>query len=181
MTDRRRLSIEPAGAVLRLTVGGVWNVAGGLADAGAVEVAAEGVEGADSSLVAFLAAVHDLCERHGARLDLERAGKGLARLVGLARAVPEQAGTGRDAGARSRLEHLGHWTLGAWREFDGQVRFFGELCLSFARLRLTARTPNGGELTGSGALQLGGEALGAQDPGRRSAGAGGRSVRFRCR
>lgn len=143
---QRRLAIEPVGAALRLTVGGVWDITDGLADAGPVERAlaaggletveavADGLERADSSLAAFLASVHDLCEKAGVPLDLSRAGPGLARMVGLARAVAEQSGTGRDTTKRSGLEHVGHWTLGAWREFDGQVQFFGELCLSMLRL-----------------------------------------------
>jgi len=146
MTTPRILTIEPAGAVLRLTVGGVWDIADGLADAGpvaaalaaggveAVAVAADRLERADSALAVFLVTIHDLCQGAGVRFDLDGVEPGLARLVGLARAVPEQAGIDHDSGKRSKLEHVGHWTLEAWREIDGQLQFFGELCLSIRRL-----------------------------------------------
>jgi len=143
----RTLRLEPAGPVLRLTVGGVWTIADGLANAGpvaaalaaggvdSVEVVCEGLERADSALAVLLTAVHDLCEQHHVRLDLSRADPGLAALVGLARAVPEQSGTGRDGdGKPSRLENVGNSAMAALHEVDRQLSFFGELCLSLLRL-----------------------------------------------
>jgi phospholipid/cholesterol/gamma-HCH transport system permease protein len=139
-----------------VTVGGVWSLADGLADirgfeqalaavgavevdrsaeaVRAVEVISDGLEREDSTLGVYLSAVHDRCERAGVTLDLSRTEPGLARLVGLARAVPEQEGTGRADGALSQLEQLGQRALRSLHEADDQMRFFGELCQSVGRL-----------------------------------------------
>jgi phospholipid/cholesterol/gamma-HCH transport system permease protein len=142
----RLIRLEPAGPVLGLVVGGVWALADGLADpaavaealaAGGIETLAvrcEGLERADSALMVYLTAVHDLAATAGIRLDLSGVDAGITALVTLARAVPEQTGTGHTTGSLPRVEQVGSTALAAVREADSQIRFFGELCLSFGRL-----------------------------------------------
>ncbi len=143
---RRLIRLEPAGPVLGLVVGGVWALTDGLADpvavkealaAGGVDTLAvrcEGLERADSALMVYLAVVHDLAADAGVRLDLSGVDTGVAALVTLARAVPERAGTGHTAASLPKVEQVGSLALAVVREADSQIRFFGELCLSFGRL-----------------------------------------------
>ncbi|MEI8393669.1 MAG: ABC transporter permease [Rhodospirillaceae bacterium] len=142
----RRLEIESDGATVRLTLGGAWSLKDGLADTGpigralavegieALKAITDGLEGSDSSLGVYLATIHDLCAQRGVRFDLTGVEPGLAKLVGLARAVPEQTDTDHNKDPRSRLEQVGHRTIAALRQFDGDIRFLGELTLSVGRL-----------------------------------------------
>ena len=143
---RRRLEILSGGQEVRVVVGGVWTIADGLAGHGAVEralseagvagvtVTAEGLERADSSLAVWLAGLHDFCEARGLALELSGAGAGLARLVALARGVPERTGTDREAAKLLRLEKVGRHVIRRLRRVDDQVQFLGELGLSVGRL-----------------------------------------------
>jgi phospholipid/cholesterol/gamma-HCH transport system permease protein len=144
------LSLDAVGPRLQVTVGGVWTIADGLTDIAAfeqaltaadaiepiktVEVVGQDLERADSALGVYLCAVHDRCERAGITLDLSRSDPGLARLVGLARAVPEQEGTGRDDRHLSQLEKIGQQALRSLHEADDQMRFIGEFCQGVGRL-----------------------------------------------
>ena len=146
-TDARRLEISSGGGEVRVTVGGVWRIADGLADFAAVEralaadglcrviVTAEGLERADSALAVWLAGLHDLCAARELPLDLTAlAETGLPRLVALARGVPERTGTDRETAKPLRLEQVGHHVLGRLRRADDQLQFVGELGLSLVRL-----------------------------------------------
>ena len=146
----RRLEMVFAAGELRIAVGGVWTIADGLASHADTEralvraglervaVAAEGLERADSSLAAWLAGLHDLCEARGLALDLSGLDAGLSRLVALARAVPERTGTDRSPIKLLRLEKVGQHVIHRLRRVDDQIQFLGELGLSFGRL-LTGR------------------------------------------
>ncbi len=143
---RRLIRVEPGGAVLGLVVGGAWVLADGLADPAAVKealaaggietlaVRTEGLERADSALMVYLVVVYDLAAAAGVRCDLSGVESGVAALVALARAVPEQVGTEQGGGSVPRVDRVGWKALAVLREADSQVRFFGELCLSFGRL-----------------------------------------------
>ncbi len=142
----RRLEIAPAGDGLRITVGGLWRFAEGLAGLAGVEreldagtfpkvvVTAEGLEYADSSLPVWLAGLHDLCEARGVPLDLSGLGAGLAHLVALSRGVPERKGTEREIIRLPKLDKVGHRVIGRLRRADDQLQFVGELGLSVGRL-----------------------------------------------
>lgn len=144
--NSRRLEIASSGGALRVVVGGVWRIEGGLAGHGAVEqalsgsgvsgvtVVAEGLERADSSLAVWLAGLHDLCAARELPLDLSGLDAGLARLVALARGVPERTGTERDAVQPLRLEQVGQHVIRRLRRADDQLQFVGELGLSVGRL-----------------------------------------------
>ena len=142
----RRLEIAPAQEGLRVTIGGSWRLADGLAVQTGVEreldklavskvvVIAEGLESADSSLAVWLARLHDLCGARGVLLDLSGLDAGLVHLVALSRGVPERKGTERDAGNLPRLEEVGRKVIGRLRRADDQLQFIGELGLSLGRL-----------------------------------------------
>ncbi len=142
----RRLEIVPAADGLCVTVGGVWLIADGLANHGAVElqlnsdkppkvtVITEGLERADSSLAVWLAGLYDLCAAREVPLDLSRIDAGLAHLLALARSVPERTGTDRGNDKLPKLDTVGHHVLGRLRRADDQVQFMGEFALSVARL-----------------------------------------------
>ena len=145
-SDSRRLEIVSVAGVVRVAVGGVWAIADGLAGHAEVEralsasgvsgvrVVAEGLERADSALAVWLAGLHDLCAARELPLDISGLDAGLARLVALARGVPERTGTGREAVKLLRLEKVGHHVLGRLRRADDQIQFVGELGLSVGRL-----------------------------------------------
>ncbi|MEI6557300.1 MAG: ABC transporter permease [Rhodospirillaceae bacterium] len=142
----RRLEILPGDGGLRIVVGGVWLIADGLAEHGAVEralaaggcsrlvVVAEGLERADSALAVWLTGLHDLAEARSVTLDLSGLDPGLARLVALARGVPERTGTDRDTVKLTRLDSVGHHVLGRLRRADDQIQFLGDLGLAVGRL-----------------------------------------------
>jgi phospholipid/cholesterol/gamma-HCH transport system permease protein len=149
---RRRLSLEPQADGVRLVVGGVWALADGLSDLAPLEavlaggpqapgpggavvtVVGEGLESADSALTVYLAGLYDLCERREVRLDLSGIDRGIAAMVGLARAVPERAGAGRGDDQPRKLDLVGEAALGLARGADDQIRFVGEVCRSLVRL-----------------------------------------------
>ena len=99
-----------------------------------VLVVAERLERADSSLPVWLAGLHDLCAARALPLDLSGLDAGLARLVALARGVPERTGTERGAVDTPHLENVGNHVLGRLRRADDQLQFVGELGLSLSRL-----------------------------------------------
>jgi phospholipid/cholesterol/gamma-HCH transport system permease protein len=143
---RRLIRMEPAGPVLRLAVGGVWALSDGLTDpatvgealgAGGIDTLAvrcEGLERADSALMVYLTALHDLAAAAGVRFDVSGVDAGISALVALARAVPEQAGTGHVTESVARIDRVGSKALAAAREVNSQIQFYGELALSFGRL-----------------------------------------------
>ena len=147
---QRLIRVGLVGPVLELVVGGVWVLADGLTDPITVQealtigattgeiqtlaVRSEGLEQADSALMVYLAAVHDLALAAGVRFDLSELDPAVAALVILARAVPERAGTGHENASVPRVDQVGWKALAVLREADSQIRFFGELCLSFGRL-----------------------------------------------
>jgi phospholipid/cholesterol/gamma-HCH transport system permease protein len=89
----------------------------------------------DSSLLTFLMQGIDYCAAH----DLEFREDGLpadvARLLALARAVPEQI-LGPEEARLSPLARLGSTALSAWRRVLASVTFVGEVVDSFIRLLL---------------------------------------------
>ena len=149
MTDfpiPRRLAFSIHGGELRVAVGGVWSIAEGLANHDEVEralatpglarvtVAAGGLERADSALAVWLTGLHDRCQALGLPLDFAGLDPGLARLVALARGVPERTGTEAEPVRLLRLEKVGRHVIGRLRRADDQIQFVGELGLSLGRL-----------------------------------------------
>ena len=103
--------------------------------AGAVAVDATALGAWDSSLLSFLLQGVDYCESHD--LEFEAAGlpERIARLLALARAVPERDLDLAEAKA-PWLARLGNAGLSAWQSLLASVAFTGEVADSIIRLLL---------------------------------------------
>jgi phospholipid/cholesterol/gamma-HCH transport system permease protein len=145
------LSISRGGdATVVVRLAGAWHLASGLPSPEAVErELSRGTARAvafdtrelrewDSSLVAFLTAVAELCRRHGIALEREGLPSGICRLLRLAEAVPERAGTRRDGTRPPWLARLGDGTVQLLDASREVVAFVGEVTLAVGRL-LTGR------------------------------------------
>jgi phospholipid/cholesterol/gamma-HCH transport system permease protein len=95
---------------------------------------AEQLSGWDSGFLTFLVKLQQLIAKAGLEIDPSRLPQGVQRLLRLASAVPERAGTRRGAVTDSILARIGKATR---QHADGGVeaiRFLGEVTLSFGRL-----------------------------------------------
>ena len=92
----------------------------------------------DSSLLTLLQGLSDFAEERSIPLDLSALPEGVRRLLKLARAVPERAGSHQNSSDQGLLYRLGENSLRVWHELQQINQFVGELVLSFGRL-LTGR------------------------------------------
>ncbi|CAO3424435.1 MlaE family ABC transporter permease [Azospirillum doebereinerae] len=99
-----------------------------------VRVTAAGLGRWDASLVAFVVGLETLCRARSVPLDKAGLPAGVRRLVDLALAVPEKAGTRRAGGGTPVLEVIGTATLGVWRSAQDTIAFIGDATLAFSRL-----------------------------------------------
>lgn len=99
-----------------------------------VTVQAAGLGLWDSSLVSFVAGLEAMCRARTIAFDKGGLPSGVRRLVDLALAVPEKAGTRRAAGRKPFLDLVGERTLRAWAGIEDTLAFLGEATLSFLRL-----------------------------------------------
>src|SRR5690242_2408967 len=128
---------------LEIRLSGAWNLRGGLPQAASLQreldrapqvktVAFEtaGLSAWDSSVLAFLAEVSELCRARG--LEMNRAGlpAGLSRLLELAEAVPEKKGARQEAGQASMLERMGGVVIRATDALGTTFAFLGEMTLT---------------------------------------------------
>lgn len=88
----------------------------------------------DASLVAYVAALEELCRSRGVPFDKDALPQGVRRLVDLALAVPERAGTRRAGAGGPLLDRVGEAALRSWSGFQDTLSFLGEATLSFLRL-----------------------------------------------
>ncbi len=88
----------------------------------------------DASLVSFVAGLDTLCRARNIAFDKAELPHGVQRLVDLALAVPEKAGTRRAEAGRSPLVAVGEAALRSWQGVQDTVAFIGEATLAFARL-----------------------------------------------
>jgi phospholipid/cholesterol/gamma-HCH transport system permease protein len=89
----------------------------------------------DSSLLIFLLQVRDQCEARDVEFDATGLPERVARLVALARAVPER--TVAVAAPRPHVvARLGQATLSAWQAWLAAVTFTGQVAEAFTRLLL---------------------------------------------
>jgi len=95
---------------------------------------AQGLEGWDSGLLAFLIKVIDLCSRNNIQTDTEGLPQGVQRLLALATAVPERKGARRESSLPPFLETFGQAALDFWSSMRDMLDFIGEACIAFARL-----------------------------------------------
>jgi phospholipid/cholesterol/gamma-HCH transport system permease protein len=89
----------------------------------------------DSSLLVFLLQVVDYCEAHALELQTKGLSEQLARLLALARAVPERI-VESDQPRISRVAKLGFAGLSVWDAGLNSISFTGEVIQSFMRLVL---------------------------------------------
>jgi phospholipid/cholesterol/gamma-HCH transport system permease protein len=138
---------------LEIRLSGAWSLRAGLPEAASFQheldqapqvktVAFEtaGLVAWDSSVLAFLAEVSELCRARG--IEMNRAGlpTGLRRLLELAEAVPEKKGARQEAGEASVLERIGGIAISATGAFGATFAFLGEMTLTVGQfLRLRAR------------------------------------------
>jgi phospholipid/cholesterol/gamma-HCH transport system permease protein len=84
--------------------------------------------------VSYIADLEALCRARGINFDKADLPTGVRRLVDLALAVPEKAGTRRATSGRPVLVSIGEAALGCWEAFQDTIAFIGEATLSFGRL-----------------------------------------------
>ncbi|OGQ95157.1 MAG: hypothetical protein A2521_00385 [Deltaproteobacteria bacterium RIFOXYD12_FULL_57_12] len=92
----------------------------------------------DSGLLAFLAGLLKLCTERGITVDCSGLPKGVAHLLAMAFAVPEQRLDGRRPGRANLLSQVGTATIAFCYGFPEMLRFLGEITLAMGRL-LTGR------------------------------------------
>lgn len=136
------------GILLRLAVGGAWNLAAPpdgaartsamarLQEPGvaAVSLAADGLGDWDSSLAIFVAGVIRVCRERDLSLDTSGLPAGLTRLVDLAFAVPERAGAARSDARPGLFERIGAKVLELPKPVGSVLDFIGEVASALARL-----------------------------------------------
>lgn len=101
----------------------------------AVTFAANALESWDSSLLIFMLQSADYCERHKLPLDTSGLPEQVARLLTLARAVPDRVAQ-ESAPRAPRFARLGNAAVGVWDDAHAALRFTGEVVDSLIRLAL---------------------------------------------
>jgi phospholipid/cholesterol/gamma-HCH transport system permease protein len=81
----------------------------------------------DSSLLVFVSQAQEYCVEHEISFEEEGLPEDLARLLTLARAVPEKDVASRSEQEGPLLEKLGEWSLGLWDGTVAATSFVGEL------------------------------------------------------
>jgi phospholipid/cholesterol/gamma-HCH transport system permease protein len=154
MSDQAGLSfIQAQDGTLVIRLIGAWSLKAGIPSAADVQgqVASAGtwkrvafdareLTSWDSSVVAFLVRVSELCGQRGIPMDREGLPVGVRKLLKLAEAVPERKGARREVTEASFLERVGTSTIGAAGSLTEMLAFLGEMTITFLRLfRLKAR------------------------------------------
>lgn len=154
MAEQRQVSFQRGDdATLLVRFSGAWRLRRGLPSALLLEhelesapkvrgIAFEARELAswDSSALAFLVEVAELCRQRG--IDMDRTGlpAGLRRLLELAEAVPEKKGARKEAVETPFLERVGNTAIGAGASLSEMLGFLGDMTVTFAKLfRLKVR------------------------------------------
>jgi phospholipid/cholesterol/gamma-HCH transport system permease protein len=141
-----QVSVSRRGAALVLALGGRWELERptprfaplveerpGRESVRTVEFDATDLGAWDSSLLTFLMQGLNYCEAHGLEFRDDGLPEGIARLLELARAVPERH-LGSEEVKPSFAARIGIRSLSAWDASLAFVAFTGEVTQSFARL-----------------------------------------------
>jgi phospholipid/cholesterol/gamma-HCH transport system permease protein len=132
------------GTVLRVSLTGTWSLerpvprfaesadAAADGEATAVEFDASSLGGWDSSLLTFLMQAMEHCEASGAEFRDEGLPAGIARLLGLVRAVPERV-VAADAARAGFAARVGARGVDIFDGAMATIRFTGEVAISLAR------------------------------------------------
>jgi phospholipid/cholesterol/gamma-HCH transport system permease protein len=140
-------------ASLLVRLAGVWRLRTGLASAASLHNELElfpdvkritfetgELVSWDSSALAFLADVSELCRAHGIEMDRRSLPSGLLRLLDLAEAVPEKTGARKETVQPPFLERIGNSAIGCGTSLGEMLAFLGDMTLTFGRLlRMKAR------------------------------------------
>jgi phospholipid/cholesterol/gamma-HCH transport system permease protein len=143
-----RFTLSQAGGdTLVLRLQGDWKLKSGLPTPGALEqqldlsaqprrLAFDTTElaGWDSSLLAFLAGLQELCRARNLELDATGLPEGARRLLKLAAMVPEREGARRTELHHGFLTLVGLESLALWKSLGEMLAFLGEALQSFGRL-----------------------------------------------
>jgi phospholipid/cholesterol/gamma-HCH transport system permease protein len=88
----------------------------------------------DSSVLAFLVEVSELCRIRGIDMDRTTLPSGLRRLLDLAEAVPEKKGARKETVETPFFERIGNTAIGAGTSLGEMLAFLGDMTLTFVRL-----------------------------------------------
>jgi phospholipid/cholesterol/gamma-HCH transport system permease protein len=153
-TSEGSLSFMQTGdACLEVRLAGAWRLHGGLPSASLLGHELESAPQVkkivfepgeliswDSSVLAFLVDVSELCRKRGVTMDRASLPAGLRRLLDLAEAVPEKAGARKEAIQTPLLERIGNSAIGCGTSLGEMLAFLGDMTLTFVRLfRLKVR------------------------------------------
>lgn len=167
-----RLSVRrKAEGVLVVELSGDWRDRSGLPDISAVEKGlagggvsalefdAAGLAGWNSALLVRILGLHALCAPAQVEFRAATLPRGLARLIGLAQAVPAKSDAVRGESRASWFERVGTSGLETWTGGIAMLRFLGESAMALAKL-LRGRAQFRGQDTLAVMQQCGPEALG---------------------
>jgi phospholipid/cholesterol/gamma-HCH transport system permease protein len=148
MAEESQVSFQHTGdatLVVRLT--GAWRLRRGLPSASLIQRDVESYPGVravtfearelsswDSSVLAFLVEVSELCRLRGIDLDRTTLPSGLRRLLDLAEAVPEKTGARKETVQTPFLERIGHTAIGCGTSLGEMLAFLGDMTQTFLRL-----------------------------------------------
>jgi phospholipid/cholesterol/gamma-HCH transport system permease protein len=144
---------QTANASLEVRLAGAWRLRAGLPSASLLQrelesapqvknVAFEAgdLNSWDSSVLAFLVDVSELCRKRGISMDRASLPPGLRRLLELAEAVPEKKGARKEQVDTPFVERVGNAAIGAGSSLGEMLNFLGEMSLTFIKLfRMKAR------------------------------------------
>ncbi len=88
----------------------------------------------DTSLPVFINRLIGVCAEAGLPLDSTDLPDGVQQLLNMAKAIPPVALSGRQGAAPGVFEQIGIMTLNLWQGLPHNMRFIGEIILSFVRL-----------------------------------------------
>jgi phospholipid/cholesterol/gamma-HCH transport system permease protein len=145
------MQIRREGDALVAALSGDWHLEDSPPDVEAIAAAADALPAAepirrigfdtaslgtwDSSLLVFLLQAEAWCEARSLAFDTAGLPDRIARLLVLARAVPERA-VGPTAATPSRLARFGSGAVAAWDDSMAAVTFLGAVAAAFTRLLL---------------------------------------------
>ncbi len=88
----------------------------------------------DTSLPVFITRLTRLCVAAGLPLDSTDLPDGVQQLLNMANAIPPAAVAARHASQAGVFEQIGIMTLNVWQALPHNMRFIGEIIMSFVRL-----------------------------------------------
>jgi phospholipid/cholesterol/gamma-HCH transport system permease protein len=154
MSESEQLTFRWANEItLVVELSGAWRLRGGLPSASSVERELEPPRKAravtfeardltswDTSVLAFLVEVSELCRALAINMDRTGLPAGVRRLLELAEAVPEKKGARKEEARSPFFERVGNSAVGVGLSLTEMLRFLGEMTVTFFCLfRMKAR------------------------------------------